>query len=140
MRKLSLLTCIGIIGCISVFSPRTASAQTVVSPVNSSPQATANANTTSNRVAGFTGFTIRFTAQVRVGHEPEMSYPTVDKVLPESPAARAGVHAGDLIIEVNGHDARVRGALFPVEGIPYVMRVRRGDTEREIMLTPVAKP
>lgn len=94
---------------------------------------------TTRRQAGFTGFDISVTATVNAVHQITSSYPVVNKVYPGSPAAHAGVTVGDVILEVNGVDARERGALFPVPGVQQVLRVRRGEGERELLLIPVVR-
>ncbi len=60
-------------------------------------------------------------------------YPKVAALVEGSPAARAGIRAGDVIVSVNGRDGR-RSPLFRdvQPGSRVVMRVRRGDEEREI--------
>ncbi|MFL5384174.1 MAG: PDZ domain-containing protein [Longimicrobiaceae bacterium] len=67
-------------------------------------------------------------------------FPTVSRVDPGSPAAAARLRVGDAIVAVNGVDSR-EGPLFPrIEaGVRYVLRIRRGDEERELALT-VAPP
>jgi S1-C subfamily serine protease len=60
-------------------------------------------------------------------------FPTVSAVVEGSAAARAGLKVGDVIVSVNGHDAR-RPPLFTGlrHGAAVVMRVRRGDEERDV--------
>lgn len=67
-------------------------------------------------------------------------FPTVSRVETGSPAAAAGLRVGDAILSLNGADSR-DGPLFSrVEpGTRYVVRIRRGDEERELTLT-VAPP
>lgn len=68
------------------------------------------------------------------------AFPMVSRVDPGSPAATAGLRVGDAIVALNGVDSR-NGPLFTrIEpGVRYVVRVRRGDEERELALT-VAPP
>jgi S1-C subfamily serine protease len=88
---------------------------------------------------GYTGFTIAMTGTPGPTG-PVLRYPVIRDVLPHTPAAPAGLISGDIIVEVNGVDARTAGSLYPVVGERYAMRIRRGDTEYEIALTPVPKP
>jgi S1-C subfamily serine protease len=69
-----------------------------------------------------------------------LSYPIISAVLPDTPAAGAGLVSGDIIVEVNGVDARNAGSLYPIIGERYAMRIKRGDDDREIVLIPVPKP
>jgi S1-C subfamily serine protease len=89
---------------------------------------------------GYTGFDIRMSATIRPDQPPEVSQPIISSVHPGTPAARAGLATGDVILDVNGVDSRRGGALFPIVGTAYVVRVKRGDEEREFSLIPVPKP
>ena len=68
--------------------------------------------------------------------KPDMrNPPTIREVFPESPAARAGLQVGDVIVSVNGRDGRnppLFNGLRP--GAEVTLRVRRDDEEREITL------
>lgn len=71
-------------------------------------------------------------------------YPRLGFVCPNSPAARAGLMVGDVILELNGGDFRqreVREALRSGPGTDLVFRIRRGATEREVTVRvpPVAQ-
>lgn len=62
-------------------------------------------------------------------------YPIVTNVEPGSPAARAGVHPGDVLITFNSHDMR-GGALQMSDwlkpGAPFQLRLRRNDAIRTV--------
>jgi S1-C subfamily serine protease len=63
------------------------------------------------------------------------SYPVVTTVEPGSPAAKAGVIAGDVLVSFNSHDMRggslqMRRWLRP--GAPFVLRLRRNDAVRVV--------
>jgi S1-C subfamily serine protease len=62
-------------------------------------------------------------------------YPIVTNVEPGSPAAKAGVHPGDVLITFNSHDMR-GGALQMSDwlkpGAPFQLRLRRNDALRTV--------
>lgn len=64
------------------------------------------------------------------------------EVEPDSPAARAGVQAGDGLVAVDGHAARgdtlpaALQALGDADGKPVALRVRRADRELDLQLQP----
>ena len=89
---------------------------------------------------GYTGFTVAMTGTPQSDGTIGLSYPIIRKVLPDTPASGAGLVSGDMIVEVNGVDARTGGSLYPIVGERYTMRIRRGDDEHEIVLIPVPKP
>ena len=60
-------------------------------------------------------------------------YPVVSQVEPGSPAAKAGVMPGDVLMSFNSHD--MRGGVFQLRnllkpGAPFVLRLRRNDAVR----------
>ena len=65
----------------------------------------------------------------------------VEKVFPNSPAGKAGIKVGDLIIEKNGHpinnygDLKSLGKLSIGETVTY--KIKRGDKEFVVTLTAV---
>jgi predicted aspartyl protease len=65
---------------------------------------------------------------------------SVRLVLEGSPAAEAGVQAGDVLVAIDGRPASQMAlstirALFQQEGNTYTLQMKRGDTAREIRLT-----
>ena len=63
------------------------------------------------------------------------AYPIVSRVDERSPAARAGVKSGDVLISFNSHDMRggavqMKNWLKP--GAPFVLQLRRNDVMREV--------
>jgi S1-C subfamily serine protease len=77
-----------------------------------------------------------------MGSVPRASsaYPVISAVLPGTPAHRAGLEAGDQILEIGGRDAREEGALRVQAGVRYTYRIRRGQEEREVTLVAAARP
>lgn len=62
-------------------------------------------------------------------------YPIVSQVEPGSPAAKAGVLAGDVLLTFNSHD--MRGGSLQLSnwlkaGAPFVLRIRRNDAIRVV--------
>ncbi|HYH98313.1 MAG TPA: trypsin-like peptidase domain-containing protein [Hyalangium sp.] len=76
----------------------------------------------------------------QLGHEPYAGV-LVTGVVPRSPAARSGLSAGDLIIEVNRRRvkdmAAIRATLEKGEaGSNVLLRVQRGDVQQYVALSP----
>lgn len=70
-------------------------------------------------------------------------YPIVSVVEPGSPAAKAGVRAGDVLVSFNSHDMKgtalqLRNWLQP--GSPFVLRLRRNNSVREVRGTLGVRP
>lgn len=130
-----ILLAVATTAMLAVSAPTVSNGQ--IAPI---PRPTPSADSARTRTAGFTGFTISGSFTMGANHSVEMSYPVIRDVRADSPAAGAGLVSGDVILEVKGVDARKEGALFPTVGERYVMRIRRGDAEREVVLTPVPKP
>jgi len=69
-------------------------------------------------------------------------YPTIESIDPGSPAERAGLQAGDVLISINAQDFRKNpvpmGALL-VPGQRIVFRYRRGDLARTVALNVVER-
>lgn len=65
------------------------------------------------------------------------AYPTIGILCPESALKRAGLLPGDVVLEINGKDAR--GRTYATEykaarGSSVVLRIRRAAEEREVIL------
>jgi S1-C subfamily serine protease len=72
------------------------------------------------------------------------SYPVVSAVEPGSPAAKAGVRRGDVLISFNSHDMS-GGALLQLKtwlkpGAPFVLQLRRKDQIKQVRGTLVQRP
>ncbi len=70
-------------------------------------------------------------------------YPIVSVVEPGSPAAKAGVRAGDVLVSFNSHDMKgtslqLRNWLQP--GAPFVLRLRRNNAVRSVRGTLAVRP
>ncbi len=77
----------------------------------------------------------------RVGISPSYVLPYLGVVDDESPAHAAGLVTGDLVLAVNGeevsawHEVQAAVARAPATA-SLTLRIRRGETEREVALTP----
>jgi S1-C subfamily serine protease len=89
------------------------------------------------------------TAWFGFSHEVRnMGRPVITGVRPGSPAAEAGLSAGDVILSVDGQDTEERLPNFRIAtpGRRYILRVRRGEEEREVAIvaapprTPSTRP
>ncbi|HKN58578.1 MAG TPA: PDZ domain-containing protein [Gemmatimonadaceae bacterium] len=71
------------------------------------------------------------------------SYPVVTKVDSGSPAAKAGVKPGDVLLTFNSHDMRggsVELAKWLRVGSPFVLKIRRNDAVRMLRGTLAKRP
>jgi S1-C subfamily serine protease len=71
------------------------------------------------------------------------SYPIVTNVEPGSPAAKAGVQPGDVLMSFNSHDMRggsVELTKWLKVGAPFVLTIRRNETKRVIRGTLSKRP
>jgi S1-C subfamily serine protease len=71
------------------------------------------------------------------------SYPVVTSVESGSPAAKAGVKSGDVLLTFNSHDMRggsVELAKWLKVGAPFVLKIRRGDATRVVRGTLARRP
>jgi len=76
---------------------------------------------------------------------PEHDGALVQKVLPESPAEKAGLKRGDLVVAIADQDVRTPSALLQqVErsevGQPLALKVLRGQRELQLSIRPAALP
>lgn len=90
---------------------------------------------------GYTGLYFRSSVTMTPDHQMHRDYSSVAHIDSGSPAEKAGLAAGDMILEVNGTDTRtpVRGIFAFVPGRKYILRIRRGQEEREIVLIPISR-
>ena len=71
------------------------------------------------------------------------SYPVVTGVDSSSPAAKAGVRPGDVLLSFNSHDMRggsVELSKWLKAGAPFVLRIRRNDATRVVRGTLGRRP
>lgn len=71
------------------------------------------------------------------------SYPVVTGVDSGSPAAKAGVQAGDVLLTFNAHDMRggsIELSKWLRAGAPFVLKIRRNDATRVIRGTLARRP
>ena len=114
-----------------------AAAQTQGPPAGGA-EARPPAQTPQNRAPRvYTGLSIGFAARVGPDMATTQEYPVVRAVAPASPGEQAGILAGDVITEVDGRDSREQGALWLQPGVRYTLRLRNGEEEREVLLTPL---
>lgn len=116
------------------------SASCATTPATNPITVPSNVQSVSNQARpGYTG--LYFHTSVIIGPDGGYTpgYPAVDHMEAGSPAEKAGLSKGDLILEVNGTDSRKAGSLAFAAGVKYVLRIRRGEEEREIVLTPTQR-
>ncbi len=87
----------------------------------------------------YIGASFSFGGTARVGAPLAAEYPTIQSVVAGSPAATAGLAAGDMVLEVEGQDARQQGVRVARLG-KYTLRIRRGDAEREVVVVGIPAP
>lgn len=61
------------------------------------------------------------------------SYPKITEIIPTSPAGKVGLAVGDVLLEVNGVDARDPRTLLG-DKTQFKLRIRRGSTVREFLI------
>ena len=71
------------------------------------------------------------------------AYPVVTHVDPNSPASRAGVQVGDVLLMFNNHDMRggsIELAQWLKVGAPFMLKIRRNDRTRVLRGTLTKRP
>jgi S1-C subfamily serine protease len=71
------------------------------------------------------------------------AYPVVTHVDPNSPASKAGVKIGDVLLMFNNHDMRggsIELAQWLKVGAPFVLKIRRNDRTRVLRGTLAKRP
>jgi S1-C subfamily serine protease len=89
------------------------------------------------------GFSYGWDGNITIGPDgrPHVgSYPTVKTVTAGSPAERAGLRPGDVVISLNGRDGREPPFPRVDAGSTVVLRIRRGDDERELSYVARSEP
>ncbi len=110
------------------------------------PEASAQFTLSSGRTgAPRIGFAYSASPEMGPDGKPRLKdFPVVVSVDSGSSAQKAGIAAGDVILEVNGKNARENGGLFRerAPGTKYQVRVRRGTELRTIdfVFQPMAPP
>jgi S1-C subfamily serine protease len=92
---------------------------------------------------GWFGVRIQDQAVIENGNAFFDSYPVVTGVDSSSPAAKAGVQPGDVLLSFNSHDMRggsVELSKWLKVGAPFVLRIRRNDAVRVIRGTLGRRP
>jgi S1-C subfamily serine protease len=91
-------------------------------------------------------FGVRISDQAMINEHGDAffdSYPVVTGVDSSSPAAKAGVRPGDVLLSFNSHDMRggsVELSKWLKVGAPFVLRIRRNDATRVIRGTLGRRP
>ena len=74
-----------------------------------------------------------------LGFRSDLGPPLIDEVLPDKPAARAGLKAGDRILAIDGEAVRspaeVAAKTNARPGVPVIFRVVRDGAERDVTVT-----
>ena len=96
--------------------------------------------------AAYTGILIRSVVKLNPADlkaNPALDSPEIGSVIKGSPADSAGLKVGDVILEVNGEDPRNQRPIAITEpqlGETYVLRIRRGNSELEVLLVAAPRP
>lgn len=89
---------------------------------------------TDSQHAGYVGVEYLVSVKKLPGGGFAPGHPKVGRVDAGSPAAKAGLLAGDEIVALNGTDTRTKPMGNFAAGVKNVLRVRRGNEEREVVL------
>lgn len=94
------------------------------------------------RTEGFHGIVYQGKARLGPDGEPEWAAPPhVEAVYCDSPAHRAGILPGDVIVSVNGRDSKEPGILSPKRpGMTFDLELKRDGEIIEVSLTTVERP
>lgn len=107
-------------------------------------QGTVHSSGASSRVrprVPYTGMNISGQPQFAEGGKFRWTtHPRVSTVEPGSPAYKVGIRPGDVVMMVNGVDARVPETMVGEPGKVYVFRIRRGGDVRDYTITSTAPP
>jgi C-terminal processing protease CtpA/Prc len=88
----------------------------------------------------YTGMNISGQPRFENGTFRWVTHPRVATVEPGSPAYKVGIRPGDVVVLVNGVDARVPETMMGQPGKVYVFRIRRGSEVRDYTLTSTTRP
>jgi len=84
--------------------------------------------------------------RIKFGLDDQTAQPMVAYVIPDSPAAKAGVRAGDILVAVGAGpiaaipEAGARLLAAKPEGPGLALTVKRAGRDQEIVVTPVKRP
>lgn len=83
------------------------------------------------------GFGTEMALKMSAG-KPQRDYPRIRTIHPGTPAEKAGLMAGDVILSADGHDLVAEIVSFsPVAGTTMTLRILRGNEIREFKITSV---
>ena len=138
-RLLLLLNVAGLAVCSDVSNAQSTAAAVPVTTVTDTARR-------AKAPHGYTGYNTSSVVTATLQGTPRTlrsSPPMVTSIAPGSPAAKAGLELGDVILAVDGIDAETVDAGAAMwsffVGAKYVLRIRRGDEDREIVIVPIAR-
>jgi regulator of sigma E protease len=90
-------------------------------------------------IANFLLAFVLFAGLVATAGQP-MALPVIGEVLPNTPAARSGLHTADRVIQIDGEDIRrfedIQRIVAAHPAVAVDMLLQRGDSRLNIMVTP----